>query len=155
MNLSSRTANLITGATGLALGACALAALPWQAGVASIAQATDPAGPGFFPLLAASMALIAGLVMLAQYRLARRDQDAEQVRAAAVLPMVLALAAFCAGMYTIGMLSSMGLLVAYTAWRFHEQRPARLLLLGCATPLAIYLLFEAALQILFPAGWVV
>ena len=155
IEITARTTNLVTGLLGVTLGGATLITLPWQAGIASLADAVDPGGPGFFPMIAAGVALLAGLAMLAQWALARGLGQAHIVRAAQVGPMIAGLAGFCVAMYAVGMLPAMGVLVAYTAWRFDERRLSRMALLGGATPVAVYLLFEMALKILFPTGWLV
>jgi hypothetical protein len=155
LTVGPRAAAWAAASIGVAIGAGVLAVLPAQTGTASRIAALDAGGPGFFPLIAGIVTILAGLWSLAEGLRPRRGvaADADEVlpwrpflRIAVWLGVVLV------GMYTLGMLVAMGIATAGLAGVFGERRPLHRLAIGVAMPVAIYLVFEFALKILFPRG---
>jgi hypothetical protein len=158
LQISDSQAALVLGVVGTVLGTAVLCLLPSQAGLASHAAALDPSGPGFFPLLAGTVTLLAGLGCLVN---ARSRGEPGQGGAASFETLhwrrgglvTLWLLAAGMGLHTVGMLTTLGILTSGLAVVFGERRLPWLLGLGIVTPVAIYLLFEVVLKILFPRGW--
>lgn len=155
MTVTPRAAAIATGVIGLAIGLGVLIVLPAQTGVASRLAAMNAAGPGFFPLIAGLLTTAAGLWCLLG---GRRPAPALPVDASETLPWrpFIGIAAWLAvvalGMVLIGLLAALGVAAAGLAGAFGERRPARRLVVGLATPIAIYLVFELALKVQFPRG---
>jgi len=147
-------ASAVLGLLGLGIGAVVLWVLPGQIGAAGLAQAVDPSGPGFFPILAALLSIGAGLWCL--FDAMRPDPQV----AAGTLSLgrsgwVAGLLVLCGlAVNAVGMLTALGVTIVGLALVFGERRPAVLVASGVLTPLAIHLLFERALKILLPSGWV-
>ena len=147
-------ANAVLGLLGLGVGGVVLAVLPGQIGAPGIAQAIDPSGPGFFPILASLLSIGAGLWCLLD-ALRPDPKGAPERLALRRSAWVMALLAVCGiGLHVAGMLLALGATTAGLAVVFGERRPAVLLALGILTPLGIHLLFERSLKILLPGGWV-
>lgn len=151
--ITPRVASAVLGLLGLAIGALVLWSLPGQIGARGLAQAIDASGPGFFPILAALLAMGAGAWCLVEASLAREHAGGE--------PLILRRSGWVAallllgwvGLHTIGMLMSLGCMTAGLAVAFGARRVAPIVALALLTPLAIHLLFERTLKILLPAGW--
>jgi hypothetical protein len=157
LHVGPRAASVTLGMLGLLLGSAVLWLLPSQTGAVSRLAALDPAGPGFFPLLAGIVAVLSGLACLAGAARMRvhpaPPEETETLHWHRGGSMALWLLAAGIGLHTVGMLSSLALLTAGLSVAFGERRPLRVAGLGLATALAIYLLFEVLLKILFPRGW--
>lgn len=151
--ITSRAASAALGLLGLAVGIFVLWSLPGQIGADGLGQALDAAGPGFFPILAALLAMGAGVWCLAEASLAKGHADGEPLalRRSGWVVMVLLLG--WAGLHTIGMVMALGCMTAGLAVAFGERRAVPVVVLALLTPLAIHLLFEKTLKILLPAGW--
>lgn len=155
LTVGTRTAASAAAVLGATIGAGALAVLPAQTGTANLLDALDAKGPGFFPLVAGILTLLAGAWCLID---ALRPADRAMRDAPEVLPWrpFLRIAAWLAvvavGMHLVGMLVAMGLATAGLAGAFGERRPLHRAALGVAVPLVIFLVFEFALKILFPRG---
>lgn len=154
--VSPRLANLVLGSIGIALGAIVIAVLPGQTGAADHRGLLDPSGPGLFPLLAACVSIAAGLWSLVN---ARADHPSEVDAGQALiwrrsLPVAGWLGLILLGIATVGFLSAVGVATAGLAFSFGQRRLPVLATLAIGTPLAIYLLFERVLRILFPHGWI-
>lgn len=155
LTVSPRAAGWSAGLLGIAIGGGVLAVLPAQTGTADHYAALNAGGPGFFPLIAGLVTILAGLWSLIQVLrpLAGAAPDvAETLPWRPFLRMAGWLGVVIVGMYTFGMLVAIGIATGGLAAAFGERRPTRLLLISTAVPVAIYFVFEVALKILFPRG---
>ncbi len=152
LTITARAAALTTGCAALLLALAVAWILPEQVDADSYAQVADASGPGFFPLLAIGLMFIAGLWCLLGMASTPRE-TAEFVPWQSTLIVACCLAVVVIGLYTVGMLVAVGLMVAGLSMLFGQRRVLPALALGALTAIGIYLVFEKALKILFPAGW--
>lgn len=158
--ISARASSITLGMFGVVLGLVALWLLPAQTGVTSHRVALSASSAGFFPSLAGLVAVVAGLMCLVGSVWANSPsvtvrQEFETIHWRRGSLVVLWLLGGGFGIHMLGMLSSLGILTAGLAVAFGERRPAWIVGLGLTTSLAIYLLFEVLLKILFPSGWLI
>jgi hypothetical protein len=152
--ITPRAASAALGLLGLAVGTFVLWSLPGQIGAESLGQAVDASGPGFFPILAALVAMGAGVWCLVEASLAKGHLGGEPLMLRRSGWVVAVLLLGWAGLHTIGMLASLGVMSAGLAVAFGARRAVPIVALSLLTPAAIHLLFEKTLKILLPAGWV-
>jgi Tripartite tricarboxylate transporter TctB family len=155
LTVSPRAAGWAAGLLGIAIGGGVLTVLPAQTGTADHLAALNAGGPGFFPLMAAFVTVLASLWSLANVLWPRRgvSQDvAETLPWRPFLRIAGWLGVVIVGMYTFGMLVALGIATGGLAGAFGERRPARLFVISTTVPAAIYFVFEFALKILFPRG---
>lgn len=151
----ARTAGLVLGGAGILAAAALLWVLPAQTGAAGWRQLADPAGPGFFPLLATLIVLASSVACLLDgLKSPRSAMAGEPVHWRYAAPVAAALVGAALVMPWVGMLATVGLLVGLLVPAFGERRPLPALLLALLTPLVLYALFERVLKILFPRGWI-
>ena len=152
ITITARAAALTTGCAALLLALAVAWILPGQIDADSYAQVADASGPGFFPLLAIGLMFIAGLWCLLGIASTRRE-TAEFVPWQSTLIVVACLAVIIIGLFTVGMLVAVGVMVAGLSMLFGQGRVLPALVLGALTATAIYVIFEKVLKILFPSGW--
>lgn len=152
VTVTARAAAITTGCTALLLALAVAWILPAQIDAESYAQVVDPSGPGFFPALAIGLMFIAGLWCLLGMASAQRE-TAEFVPWRSTLIVAACLTVVVIGLYTVGMLVGVGLMVAGLSLLFGQRSVLTALGLGVFSAVAIYLIFEQALKILFPSGW--
>jgi len=151
--ITPRAASAVLGLLGLAIGGFVLWSLPGQIGAEGLAQAVDASGPGFFPILAALLAMGAGAWCLVEASLVPGHAGGEPLNLRRSGWVVAVLLVGWVGLHTLGMLASLGAMTAGLAVAFGARRAAPIVALALLTPLAIHLLFEKTLKILLPAGW--
>lgn len=151
VSISARTASWLTGALGVGIGGGVLTILPIQTGTGTYANALTASGPGFFPLIAAVLTLVAGLACLVT-AVRPSDESAQFLPVRSALLVGLCLMAMGAGLTLIGLLPALAVMTIGLAFVFGETRAWRALLLGPTTALFIYVVFESGLRILFPDG---
>lgn len=117
----------------------------------------DGPGAGFFPLLVGLVlcaACLVQIVLTLKHRRALQTPifDGEAVRnlSGIIVPTALCAAAIpVAGIYLPA-----AFLLAYFVHRRTERSPIEIVAIATAVPTALYLLFDVALEIKLPGGWI-
>ena len=152
---SGQATGLLAAAAGIALGGAALLLVPAQIPGESLAAIRDMRSPAFFPVLAALLALSAGIALLpAALRPGAVTEAPEPApphpRRALVLAGLLTGGAVLAPV--LGGLPVIFLLMLAVGAVLGDRRPLRMLLLAAAGTAVVHLLFERTLKVLLPPG---
>lgn len=148
--ITSRNA-LLVAATGISLGAAALALIPAEIPGESLAAVGDMRSPAFFPVLAALLTFAAGLVLVpAAFRPGEAETSPPYPGRAALLALLLVGGALLVPV--LGGLLVIFLLMLAVGWLLGDRRPLRMLLLAAIGTGIVHLLFERTLKVLLPPG---
>jgi len=146
-----RVTALLVALSGILLGAAALALVPREIPGQSLAAIGDMRSPAFFPVLAAILALSAGLSLLPAALRAPPPVEMPPYPARAV-----ALAALLVGgavlAPVLGGLLDIFLLMLAVGFVLGDRRPLRMLLLAACGTMLVHLLFERMLKVILPPG---
>ena len=155
MKASLFSADLLVALTSVAVGGAILALVPYEIAGQTLAAVSDMNSPAFFPIIAAALLIICGLVLgvgaLAAIRVGGHE-DVEFKRRGSVLTVMAIFVLFAIGTNFLGMIPSAVLTILAMAW-FLEYRNAWVLIpVAVGVPAVIYVLFERVLLILLPRG---
>jgi hypothetical protein len=142
---------LLVAASGIALGAATLALIPREIPGESLAALSDMRSPAFFPVLAALLALAAGLALVpAAFRPGEPPPPPAHPRRAAMLALLLIGGALLTPV--LGGLLVIFLLMLAVGWLLGARHTLRMLAIAAIATATVHILFERTLKVLLPPG---
>jgi hypothetical protein len=146
----------IVGLAAAAIGVAMLALIEVEVPGETLGSAFQPGSSAFLPGVAGVSLVICGALLTAKAfsgSAGRGELGVSFQGVQRLLCMVAILGAYTVAINLLGMLSSTALMVVGVGLAFGYRSFAHLLLLAVGTAAAIHLLFERALLILMPRGW--
>ena len=146
----------IVGLTSAAIGLAMLLLIEAEVPGETLGSAFQPNSSAFLPGIAGLSLVICGVLLTAKAfsgSVAHGELDISRQGIQRLLWMVAILGAYTAAINTLGMLSSTAVMVVGVGLAFGYRTFTHLALLAIGTTAAVHLLFERALLILMPRGW--
>lgn len=152
--LKSRWVDRALSVIALLICAAVFLTLPHDVPGTSITTFTDMESAAFFPMLAASVIGSSAMLLVLSSFMRRSKQLEEQIDLMGKRPalLVVGFSLFIPLIHWLGMVIASTIMIALLPMVFRYQNYRLVIPLAMLLPIAVYLLFERVLKVLFPHG---
>lgn len=154
--MRSTTGDILVGAVSLAASVVVLISLPGDIAEVGLGDFANMSSPAFFPLLAGTAVLLSSLCVLVTALVRRRKALADEAVLDPIGWRPFAMGGVCVAfvflIHGLGMMTASAIIMLCLPLIFDFKKYQWIAPLALVLPVAIYVLFEMVLKVLFPHG---